>query len=40
MKTLQTCISGTVSARVQGSPDLTPQMMLGSEVYDPKKESL
>ncbi len=37
VKTLQNCISGTNSARVQGSPDLTPNMVLGFEVYDPRK---
>lgn len=37
VKTLQHCISGTTSARVQGTPDLTPNSVLGFEVYDPKR---
>lgn len=36
VKTLQNSISGTTSARVQGTPDLTPNSVLGFEVYDPK----
>lgn len=36
VKTLQNCIGGTTSARVQGTPDLTPNAVLGFQVYDPK----
>ncbi len=37
VKTLQDSISGTVSARVQGTPDLTPNSVLGFQIFDPKK---